>query len=401
MGNNFFERFCDELHQAYPEVPRQLQGAEKLPPRQLISPYPVVLPNSVYLDAERIINAFFRLRNHLGYRAFVGQLDEIAKFDPGNFSVLMSYDFHFDPDNYKLHLIEINTNAGQSLIVDLIAKTHQNPSLNAVSNILHSFIKEFELYSNEKPDGATLRTIAIIDEDVRHQKAYCEFLMFKKIFEDAGYLCIVDNFENFRFDSALKRFLHHSGTEIDLVYNRYCDFLLERPESQHLRQAYLTKSVCFTPNPHEYLLMADKIKMTYWSTPDWWQKIDLANPAAYEIIGCVPRTYKLDPLQLSHFRNTKRGFFFKAARAHGGKSAYRGGGITHKKLEELARSGLAVAQSLVKPAELELEAGLFKCDLRFFVYQNQIQLVGARLYKGQVTNFSFAGGGWASVTFKP
>lgn len=38
-----------------------------------------------------------------------------------------------------------------------------------------------------------------------------------------------------------------------------------------------------------------------------------------------------------------------------------------------------------------------KADIRCYVYNGQIQLVAARLYQGQTTNFRTPGGGFAPV----
>ena len=39
----------------------------------------------------------------------------------------------------------------------------------------------------------------------------------------------------------------------------------------------------------------------------------------------------------------------------------------------------------------------FKVDLRNYVYRGAVQLVSARLYRGQTTNFRTPGGGFAAV----
>ena len=41
----------------------------------------------------------------------------------------------------------------------------------------------------------------------------------------------------------------------------------------------------------------------------------------------------------------------------------------------------------------------FKYDLRCYAYQDQLQLVIARLYQGQTTNLATPGGGFACVVF--
>ncbi|NJM56103.1 MAG: hypothetical protein HC841_09630 [Verrucomicrobiae bacterium] len=40
---------------------------------------------------------------------------------------------------------------------------------------------------------------------------------------------------------------------------------------------------------------------------------------------------------------------------------------------------------------------LFKTDVRAYTYDGHIQLVAARLYQGQTTNFRTPGGGFAPV----
>ena len=59
-----------------------------------------------------------------------------------------------------------------------------------------------------------------------------------------------------------------------------------------------------------------------------------------------------------------------------------------------------VAQKLAPPGERavcmnDAEASLLKYDVRCFGYDGQIQLVAARLYQGQTTNFRTPGGGFA------
>ena len=42
-----------------------------------------------------------------------------------------------------------------------------------------------------------------------------------------------------------------------------------------------------------------------------------------------------------------------------------------------------------------------KVDVRNYVYAGQVQLLAARLYQGQTTNFRTAGGGFAPVLTAP
>ncbi|MDD5410552.1 MAG: hypothetical protein PHF31_03935 [Methylobacter sp.] len=64
-----------------------------------------------------------------------------------------------------------------------------------------------------------------------------------------------------------------------------------------------------------------------------------------------------------------------------------------------------MAQTLVQPTEKQLkvenEIVNLKLDLRLYVYRGQTQLIGARLYQGQTTNFRTPGGGFAQVIAVP
>jgi len=59
----------------------------------------------------------------------------------------------------------------------------------------------------------------------------------------------------------------------------------------------------------------------------------------------------------------------------------------------------------VQPSERQLEVENkivdFKLDLRHYVYKGQTQLISARLYQGQTTNFRTPGGGFAQVIVVP
>ena len=63
--------------------------------------------------------------------------------------------------------------------------------------------------------------------------------------------------------------------------------------------------------------------------------------------------------------------------------------------------GVNIAQAFVPPSERRVEvAGApvdLKMDLRNYVYRGEVQLVTARLYQGQTTNFRTPGGGFAPV----
>jgi uncharacterized circularly permuted ATP-grasp superfamily protein len=68
-------------------------------------------------------------------------------------------------------------------------------------------------------------------------------------------------------------------------------------------------------------------------------------------------------------------------------------------------AGDFVAQALVPPSErlVEVDGVLtdLKFDLRAYTYAGQVQLLAARMYSGQTTNFRTQGGGFAPVMVLP
>ena len=96
----------------------------------------------------------------------------------------------------------------------------------------------------------------------------------------------------------------------------------------------------------------------------------------------------------------RRELFFKPATGHGSRGAYDGDGLTRKTFAALLESRY-VAQRRVAPSQrvltIEGKERALKVDLRCVVYDGDVLLVMARLYRGQTTNMRTEGGGLASV----
>ena len=113
-----------------------------------------------------------------------------------------------------------------------------------------------------------------------------------------------------------------------------------------------------------------------------------------------PRTESVTPERAESLWAERRKYFFKPAAGYGSKAAYRGDKLTRRVWQEILH-GTYVAQALVAPSERHVavdnaETDL-KLDIRAYVYGGAIQLVAARLYEGQTTNFRTPGGGFAPV----
>lgn len=277
--------------------------------------------------------------------------------------VFMGYDFHLTPSGPKL--IEINTNAGGALLAARQAGR---------TDVEEAFVTMFR--AEAERTGRPLRTLAIVDGDPKAQFLYPEFLAFRDLFERHGIQTVI-------CDPRDLMLCHGSfwveEIRIDLVYNRLTDFLLEAPANAVLRQAWMDNAVVVTPNPYLYTLYADKHNL-----------VALSNEPS--LMDGIPRTEQVMPDHAGDLWARRRQLFFKPATGYGARAAYRGDKITRRVFEEVMH-GDYVAQALVPPSTQEG----FKVDIRNYVYDGQVQLVAARLWQGQTTNFRTLGGGFASV----
>ena len=92
---------------------------------------------------------------------------------------------------------------------------------------------------------------------------------------------------------------------------------------------------------------------------------------------------------------------FKPAAGYGSKGSYRGANVTTRVFDEIMH-GEYVAQRMAVPGEWIMDVPgqdpqAFKFDVRCYVYDGKLQLIAARLYHGQTTNFRTPGGGFALV----
>jgi hypothetical protein len=185
-----------------------------------------------------------------------------------------------------------------------------------------------------------------------------------------------------------------------LIYNRLTDFYLEEPAHAELRAAYEAGAVVLTPHPRAHALYADKRNLITLSHEDTLAALGVSAETRAILVAGVPRTESVTPERAEVLWAERRKLFFKPAAGYGSKAAYRGDKLTRRVWNEIAR-GEYVAQALVAPSERRLEIDSaetdLKLDIRAYVYDGVIQLVAARLYEGQTTNFRTSGGGFAPV----
>jgi hypothetical protein len=371
----------------------------------LFSASPVFLARAHLAHMQAVVTAIETVVRGDGFRAWALTLaPPLARADHGPRGAFLGYDFHLGHDGPQL--IEINTNAGGGLLNAALARAQQAccSEVEAVLSGAHDphgleadYLAMFRAEWRRQRGDAPLRTVAIVDETPAEQYLYPEFLLFQELFRRAGLQALIVDPGELRDDGAA---LRCGEQPIDLVYNRLTDFSLQTPAAAALRGAYERGAVVVTPNPHVYALYADKRHLTVLSDAerlrDWG-----VDAAIVELLAAsVPATTRVDPARGEALWRERKRLFFKPVDGYGGKAAYRGDKLTRATFERiLARP--YVAQRLVPPSERTIAVDgaqvPLKLDLRNYVYDGQVQLVAARLYQGQTTNFRTAGGGFAPV----
>jgi len=328
----------------------------------------------------------------------------IARTEFGPQGAFLGFDFHLSARGPQL--IEINTNAGGALLNAALARAQRaccdevaaafTPS-GDLAHLEESFFAMFETEWRLQRGGAALARVAIVDDAPGEQYLYPEFRLFARLFARFGVdATIVDARELEWRDGRLA----HRGRALDLVYNRLTDFYFEHPEHAALREAYAAGAVVVTPHPRAHALYADKRNLVTLSDADALAALEIDAPTRETLLAGVPRTVAVSAHNADALWAERRRLFFKPAAGYGSKAAYRGDKLTRRAWEEiLARP--YVAQALIPPSERVVsvdgaETDL-KLDLRAYVYAGRTQLLAARLYRGQTTNFRTAGGGFAPV----
>jgi glutathione synthase/RimK-type ligase-like ATP-grasp enzyme len=312
--------------------------------------------------------------------------------------VFYGYDFHLNAQG--AHLIEINTNAGGGFLNALLIESQREAALygDAVGepHPEQAFLAMFRNEWRRARGDAPLTTVAIVDEQPQGQYLYPEFLLAQRLCEQAGIAAFIADPAELHVREDV---LYIGERRIDLVYNRLTDFTLQR--YPHLRDAWEMGQVVLTPDPQHHARHADKQRLVALTDADWLHAAGVPSHAIEALLRGIPQAQPVRAEDAERWWGERKAWFFKPASGYGSKGAYRGDKLTRRVFEEVMQSGDYIAQRLAAPGErkvcLGAEAMLLKYDVRCYVYDGTIQLVAARLYQGQTTNFRTPGGGFALV----
>jgi hypothetical protein len=313
--------------------------------------------------------------------------------------VFFGYDFHLNADG--AHLIEINSNAGGAFLNDLLLQSQSEVAMPGVAAAADNLEQVFlDMFRNEwrlERGDAPLQTVAIVDEHPQQQYLYPEFLLAQRMFERAGITALIaDPAElEVRADG-----LYCSERKIDLVYNRLTDFFLQQHAA--LSSVFQNSELAvITPHPWAYALYADKYNLTYLTSVNGLREMGAEDADIAVLQAGIPQTRRVLTEEHEQWWQQRKQWFFKPASGFGSRGTYRGANLTHRVFTEIMQGGY-VAQRMALPGERAIcgegaEPTVLKSDVRCYVYDGQVQLIAARLYQGQTTNFRTVNGGFAQV----
>lgn len=381
------EEFLNHLICVYPDLKNESlangQELKSLVSEYLISPFTIQIPRKAVEQAISVARSFFQLRENKKYQNMISP----RYSDPGNKSIMMSYDYHLTSDG-NLKLIEINTNAAFLILgYELYQSKHISNPVPGFSKqkISDSILNELGLHGGE----ITSPSVIITDSAPEQQRLYIEFLVYKNLFKSLGWdASICDTKE-----LSIKH-------KANFIYNRNTDFYFENPDSQGLKNLFTSKQACISPNPFDYELLADKERMIQWASPGFFESIHLNNADIENINSVLPKCQDMTAESAEMLWSQKKSLFFKPKREFGSKLAFKGASISRKVFDELIQKN-GIAQEYIPAPEQEFMTpdGIqkYKFDLRCFAYMGELQLIIARVYQGQVTNLRTANGGFACV----
>lgn len=363
------------------------------------------LERGVFDTIRRVVAALHGIAHREAFQARVDtDACEVARHRPRNFAVFMGYDFHLTPAGPRL--IEVNTNAGGALLNGLHTASLCDPAKLACvcsdlmpvatmqARLVATFVAEHAL---ARP-GVPLRRVAIADDRPGEQFLRAEFDLFVRLFAEAGIEAgVCDVRDLARRDGALTL----DGRPVDLVYLRDTDWRLSEPRSRALHDAYLAGEAVVTPSPREHHLLSDKRRLAIFSSPAALAELGVPAEDAALLAEVVPETLPLEDLGLERAWSERRNWVFKPADAFASRAVYRGDKISRVKLDAITAQGGFVAQRRVEPGELSVQttegARTMKFDVRAYAYRDDVLLLGARVYQGQVTNLRTPGGGFSAI----
>ena len=375
----------------------------------LFSSTVVFLSREMEQQITQMVAAIERVVALSGYRAqALARAPAIAQHAFGTTGACMGFDFHLNAAGPQL--IEINTNAGGALLNVALARAQQScceamdwafPPERKADTLEQTLFDMFQTEWRAQRGTARLQSVLIVDDEPVAQYLAPEFELFRQLFTRFGLAAAIADPSALSWRDGK---LWHQDAAVDMVYNRLTDFYLDEPRHLALRQAYEAGAVVLTPDPHAHALYADKRNLIALGQDELLAAWGASDADRGLLRAGVPQTELVTPEHADDLWTRRRQLFFKPVAGYGAKAAYRGDKLTRRVWSEIV-GGDFVAQALVAPGQRLIEIDGVQTDLKFdiraYAYAGQVQLLAARMYAGQTTNFRTEGGGFAPVLVLP
>ncbi|MBI3382066.1 MAG: hypothetical protein HY019_08685 [Aquabacterium sp.] len=375
----------------------------------LFSSTVVFLAQPVVDQIRLAVHALERVMAQPAYQAqALERAPAIARHDFGPLGMFMGYDFHLGAQGPRL--IEVNTNAGGALLNAALARAQQSccEALNwafqpdpTLAGLEDAFFEMFASEWRRQRGDAPMGLVAIVDDDPAAQYLAPEFELCRQMLAQRGLDARVVAPEALEWRGGQ---LLADGGVVSMVYNRLTDFYLAEPAHGALRSAYEAGAVVMSPHPRAHALHAEKRNLVALSDAPLLDSWGVSEADRALLAAVVPPTVQVTPERSEALWAQRRQWFFKPESGYGGKAVYRGDKLTRRVWEDITAGGF-VAQAMVPPSQRLIEVDGVQTDLKFdiraYAYAGQVQLLAARMYAGQTTNFRTPGGGFAPVVVVP
>lgn len=375
----------------------------------LFSSTVVFLAQPVVEQMRLAVQALERVMAQPAYQAqALARAPAIARHDFGPLGMFMGYDFHLGALGPRL--IEVNTNAGGAMLNAALARAQQSccdvmnwafqpdPTLAGLEDAF------FEMFTSEwrsQRGDAPMGLVIIVDDDPAAQYLAPEFELCRQMLKQRGLDARIVAPEALEWRDGQLRV---DGSVVGMVYNRLTDFYLAEPEHGALKSAYEAGAVVMSPHPRAHALHAEKRNLVALSDTALLAAWGVSEADRALLAAVVPATLQVTPERAEELWAQRRQWFFKPESGYGGKAVYRGDKLTRRVWQDITAGGF-VAQAMVPPSGRLIEVDGVQTDLKFdiraYAYAGQVQLLAARMYTGQTTNFRTPGGGFAPVVIVP
>ena len=323
-------------------------------------------------------------------------------------SGILGFDFHLGGP--RPQLIEINTNPG-GLLVNLELARAVTAECDCLTEPLRGLASAsvrlddvparitdaFRAEWSAARGSAPLQTIAIVDDAPREQYLYPEFLLYQRLFAQAGWRTLIADASSLE---ATAEGLFADGTRIDLAYNRVTDFYFTDERHAALRRAHADDLAVVTPHPAGHAHWADKRLLAWLRDETLLRAAGLDAAERAHLSGAIPATEIVARDAAENLWRRRKELFFKPVDGYGSKAAYRGDKLTRATFEHILSSryvAQAFAPTSVRRVATGDQAVDLRVDIRNYSHDGETLLRAARLYRGQTTNFRTPGGGFAPV----